>query len=164
MLEHGNSDAVFVISGGSHEEAMEELVDDPLHGGADPQVVSLGETEPASSSHCFFTNIGVFIIKEVQDRILNEVDGAHGERLEIEHLECSQRQGNHLGALGDALVVGLLRFVELIWAGLVECLGDLDVVLETQRVHHFEETFNVFSQLAELLLDYLILLGMLLFC
>jgi hypothetical protein len=114
VLEHGNSDAVLVVGGSGHEEAMEELVDDPLHGGADPQVVSLGEAEPAASSHCFFTNIGVFIIEEIQDRILNEVDGTHSERLEIEHLECSQRQRHHLGALSDALVVGLLRFVVLL--------------------------------------------------
>jgi hypothetical protein len=29
-------------------------------------------------------------------------------------LECSQRQRHHLGALSDALVVGLLRFVVLL--------------------------------------------------
>jgi len=104
MLKHCDSDPVFVICRRRHKESMEQFVDDTLHGRADSQMTAFRETQATAGAHGLLTNIRIPVIQEVQHRVLNKVDSAHGKCLKVEHLECPESQSYHLSPLCSPLI------------------------------------------------------------
>ena len=107
-------------------------------------MICLWETEAATCSHSFLPHIWILIVKEIQDGILDEVDCTHCQRLEIEHLECSKGESNHLCAFSCTLVIELLfiLFFFLCDAALFnEIVEELLIVLVKDCIVEFLQLF-----------------------
>jgi hypothetical protein len=66
ILKHGDSDSIVIVSGGSHEELVQEFVDNSYHDSPESleglPIVGLTETERAAGLHCIFSHSGVLVI------------------------------------------------------------------------------------------------------
>lgn len=114
MLEHCDSDTVFVVCCRCHKESMEQFVDDSFHGRTDSQMTAFRETQATASTHGLLANIRIPVIQKVQHRVLNKVDSAHGKGLKVEHLECPESQSYHLSPLCGPLICILTSLVILL--------------------------------------------------
>ena len=66
ILKHGDSDSIVIVSGCSHEELVQQFVDNSYHDSAESleglPIVGLTETERAAGLHRIFSHSGVLII------------------------------------------------------------------------------------------------------
>ena len=114
VLEHSDTDSILVVSCCSDEESMQKLVDDSFHGRTDSQMARFGKRQATARSHGFFADIWILVVEEVEHGVLDEVNCAHREGLEVEHLQSPQCQGHHLSSFGCTLITffALVIFLE----------------------------------------------------